>query len=225
MSSLSAVIFLSYLLGSVSFAILVSRLRGLADPRSYGSGNPGATNMLRSGDKAAAALTLLGDAVKGLLAVVMVRLLFVPSASNAEEASLWLGVCAVAVFLGHLFPVFFRFQGGKGVATALGVLLGLSPLLGIVVLLVWLIVFLVTRISSLSAIAAAVSAPALATLSWVGTGSLVAPGGSEGAIPALHDPVWWAIACITILLLVRHRTNIHGLLSGKERSMRSSRAE
>lgn len=210
MSSLSAVIFLSYLLGSVSFAIVVSRLRGLADPRSYGSGNPGATNMLRSGDKTAAALTLLGDAAKGLLAVVMVRLLFLPAAFSLDEAQLWLAAGAAAVFLGHLYPVFFRFQGGKGVATALGALLGLSPLLGLLVLLVWLLVFGLTRISSLSALAAAVSAPILAALPWTGF---------------FQTPVWWAVLLMSLLLLLRHRSNIRDLLSGKERSVSPSDSE
>lgn len=210
MSSLSAVIFLSYLLGSVSFAIVVSRLRGLADPRSYGSGNPGATNMLRSGDKTAAALTLLGDAAKGLLAVVMVRLLFLPAAASLDEAQLWLAAGAGAVFLGHLYPVFFRFQGGKGVATALGALLGLSPLLGLLVLLVWLLVFGITRISSLSALAAAVSAPILAALPWAGF---------------FQTPVWWAVLLMSLLLLLRHRSNIRDLLSGKERPVSPSDSE
>jgi glycerol-3-phosphate acyltransferase PlsY len=210
MSSLYAVIFLSYLLGSVSFAILVSRLRGLADPRSYGSGNPGATNMLRSGDKAAAAFTLVGDAAKGLVAVVMVRLLFLPAAMGSDEADLWLAAGAVGVFLGHLFPVFFRFKGGKGVATALGVLVGLSPLLGLLVLAVWLIFFGITRISSLSALAAAVAAPVLAALPWIGF---------------FASPIWWAVLWMSLLLLLRHRSNIRDLLSGKERPLRSSASE
>lgn len=210
MSSLSAIIFLSYLLGSVSFAILVSRFRGLADPRSYGSGNPGATNMLRSGDKAAAALTLVGDAAKGLVAVVMVRLLFLPAATSLDEADLWLAAGAVSVFLGHLFPVFFRFKGGKGVATALGVLLGLSPLLGLLVLAVWLTVFGISRVSSLSALSAAVAAPILAALPWTGF---------------FASPVWWAVLSMSLLLLLRHRSNIRDLLSGKERPLRSSAAE
>jgi acyl phosphate:glycerol-3-phosphate acyltransferase len=210
MSSLSAVIFLSYLLGSVSFAILVSRLRGLADPRSYGSGNPGATNMLRSGDKAAAALTLLGDAAKGLVAVVMVRLLFLPTATSPDEADLWLAAGALSAFLGHLFPVFFRFKGGKGVATALGVLLGLSPLLGLLVLAVWLTVFGITRVSSLSALSAAVAAPVLAGLPWTGW---------------FASPIWWAVLSMSLLLLLRHHSNIRDLLSGKERPFRASASE
>lgn len=203
MSSLSAVIFLSYLIGSVSFAILVSRFRGLADPRSYGSKNPGATNMLRSGDKTAAVLTLLGDALKGLFAVVMVQLVFIPSAEDNFQASVWLAAGAVAVFMGHLYPLFFRFKGGKGVATALGALLGLSPLLGLLVLLVWLAVFGLTRISSLSALAAAVSAPALAALAWV----------------EISGPIWWSVLFMSLLLLWRHRGNIRDLLVGKERPM------
>ena len=155
------VVLLAYLMGSVSFAIVVSRLRGLADPRSYGSGNPGATNIMRSGDKIAAVLTLLGDAAKGWLAVYFVRWTIAGLELDVatHEAQQLLAAGGLAVFLGHLFPVFFRFRGGKGVATALGVLLGLSPVLGLATLSTWLGIFLLTKISSLAALVSAVAAP------------------------------------------------------------------
>ncbi|MEN9765739.1 MAG: hypothetical protein RL397_1694 [Pseudomonadota bacterium] len=218
MIGLLVALFLSYLIGSVSFAILVSRFRGLADPRSYGSGNPGATNMLRSGDRWAAALTLLGDALKGVVAVVLIKSLMLPLAVDAVQAAGWLAASALGVFLGHLFPLFFRFQGGKGVATALGALLGLSPVLGLVVLAVWIAIFALTRISSLSALGAAVSAPVLAALGWVGSGSPL-QGDPTAVTSLLHDPVWWAILVMTLLLLARHQSNIRGLLSGREKPM------
>jgi len=192
---------LSYVLGSISFAIVVSRLRGLADPRSYGSNNPGATNVLRSGDKLAAALTLFGDAAKGLVAVVLA----------AEFAQLWLApqqqlliiTAGVAVFVGHLFPVFFRFQGGKGVATAFGVLLGFDPTMGLLVGLIWLLVAKLSRISSLAALCAAVAAPALTF--W-----------RHGAAAML-----WAVIVIAILLIARHQRNITQLLTGKEKAFKT----
>lgn len=218
MIGLLVALFLSYLIGSVSFAILVSRFRGLADPRSYGSGNPGATNMLRSGDRWAAALTLLGDALKGVVAVVLIKSLMLPLAVDAVQAAGWLAASALGVFLGHLFPLFFRFQGGKGVATALGALLGLSPVLGLVVLAVWIAIFALTRISSLSALGAAVSAPVLAALGWVGSGSPL-QAEPTAVTPLLYDPVWWAILVMTLLLLARHQSNIRGLLSGREKPM------
>jgi glycerol-3-phosphate acyltransferase PlsY len=216
MSGLSATFLISYLLGSVSFAILVSRLRGLSDPRSYGSGNPGATNILRTGDKRAAALTLLGDAAKGWLAIQVFYSVLFPGATSPEEANTWLAVAAIAVFLGHLFPVFFQFKGGKGVATALGVLLGVSPWLGLACLAVWLLVFGLSRISSLSALSAALAAPVLPLLG-MGYGSLI-------QIPEIHDvkwvladPVWWALLGMSLLLLFRHRRNFQDLLQGKEK--------
>ncbi|MCC6812514.1 MAG: glycerol-3-phosphate 1-O-acyltransferase PlsY, partial [Rubrivivax sp.] len=146
----------AYLIGSLSFAVIVSRAMGLQDPRSYGSGNPGATNVLRSGSKAAAILTLLLDAAKGWLPVVLVR---------AFGADLGLGagtqaLVGLAAFLGHLYPVFFRFQGGKGVATAAGVLLAFAPWLGVATLVTWLIIAVFFRYSSLASIVAALFAPA-----------------------------------------------------------------
>jgi acyl phosphate:glycerol-3-phosphate acyltransferase len=216
MTGLSATFLISYLLGSVSFAILVSRLRGLSDPRSYGSGNPGATNMLRTGDKRAAALTLLGDAAKGWMAIMVFHSVLLPGAVTLEEANEWLAVAAIAVFLGHLFPVFFQFKGGKGVATALGVLLGLSPLLGLASLAVWVVVFGLTRISSLSALSAALAAPLLPLLG-LGYGSLIQNPEGPALALTFSDPVWWAIVAMSVLLLARHRRNFQDLLQGKEK--------
>ena len=188
----------AYLLGSVSFAIVVSKIRGLKDPRTYGSHNPGATNVLRSGDKAAAAFTLLGDAAKGWVGVVaaqMVAQRVLPPEWFAIAAS----VAAFAVFLGHLFPVFFKFQGGKGVATALGLLLALDPVLGLLTAVVWLVMVRVSRISSLGALTAASAAP-LITL-W------------------RHDLtiMFWAVLGIAVLLIYRHKQNITQLITGKEK--------
>lgn len=180
----------AYLLGSVSFAVVTSKLFGLADPRTYGSGNPGATNVLRSGKKAAAALTLFGDAAKGWLAVFL-AIHFSPSTMLAATV-------ALAVFLGHLFPIFLRFKGGKGVATALGVLLALNVWLGLGGLVTWLIVAAVFRLSSLAALVAAVATPTYAGL--------------------LGLPREWVLTSgiMSLLLIWRHRSNIKNLLAGKE---------
>lgn len=191
---------LSYVLGSISFAIVVSRLRGLADPRSYGSNNPGATNVLRSGDKLAAALTLFGDAAKGLVAVVLAAAF--AQQWPAPQQQLLIITAGVAVFVGHLFPVFFRFQGGKGVATAFGVLLGFDPTMGLLVGLIWLLVAKLSRVSSLAALCAAVAAPALTF--W-----------RHGAAAML-----WAVIVIAILLIARHQRNITQLLTGKEKAFK-----
>lgn len=187
-------IILAYLLGSVSFAILVSRLFGLPDPRTHGSGNPGATNMLRTGRKSAAALTLLGDLVKGWLAVVLVRVMV----EQGLSAPWSVDAAAVAVLLGHIYPVFFGFKGGKGVATALGVLLAISPWLGLSCAGVWLLVFVVTRVSSLSALMAALASPIFAWF-W------------------LRQPrAVFALVLLAALILWRHRANIRRLLAGEE---------
>jgi glycerol-3-phosphate acyltransferase PlsY len=181
-------------LGSLSFAVIVSRAMGLPDPRSFGSGNPGATNVLRTGRKAAAVLTLLGDALKGWVAVVLARAL-------APQFGLDDGIvllCALAVFIGHLFPVFFLFQGGKGVATALGVLVGLDPWLGLACLATWLLMAGAFRISSLAALVTAVLAPVYAGLLL---------GWGEAAM---------AVLVITLLLVYRHKSNLVKLASGQE---------
>jgi acyl phosphate:glycerol-3-phosphate acyltransferase len=188
-----AFIVCAYLLGSLSFAVIMSRLFALPDPRTYGSHNPGATNVLRSGNKWAAILTLLGDAAKGWLAVWLAQH-FEPQAGN----SLLVVAVAFAVFLGHLFPVFLRFKGGKGVATALGVLLALNAWLGLAVLATWLLIIMVSRLSSLAALLAAVSAPIFAMAL------------------ALPPEYVLTVVGISLLLFWRHRGNIKNLLAGKE---------
>lgn len=188
----------AYLLGSISFAILVARGYGLPDPRSHGSGNPGATNMLRTGKKSAAALTLLGDAMKGYVAVVLAKWI-----SNAYGLPAYVPyLAALAAFLGHLFPVFFGFKGGKGVATALGVLLALDIRLGGLAILTWGIVFALTRVSSLSALVAATMAPIY--------GYYLLGHGPETRFLAL------ILGVLSLLVLVRHHSNIRKLISGKE---------
>ena len=183
-----------YLLGSLSFAVIISRVMGLSDPRSYGSGNPGATNVLRSGNKKAALLTLLFDALKGYVPVLLV-LLYGGRFGLGEDSAAFVGLAA---FLGHLWPVFFRFEGGKGVATAAGVLLAINPLLGGATLLTWLIIAYFSRYSSLAAIVAAVFAPFYQMLIW-------------GASPTVLY-----VALMGLLLVWRHEANIRKLLNGTE---------
>lgn len=183
----------AYLLGSVSFAVIVSRVFQLDDPRTYGSKNPGATNVLRSGKKLAAVLTLIGDALKGWVAVLLARLVGDPSITHVGVAAV-----AVAVVVGHMWPVFFRFQGGKGVATAAGVLFALNPLLGLYTLGVWLGTVLGTRISSAGALAAGVAAPLFGW--WL--------------VP--YPPIRYAVLIVAVLLIARHHQNIVGLIKGTE---------
>lgn len=181
---------LAYLMGSVSTAVIVSRLAGLPDPREQGSKNPGATNVLRLGGKKAAAITLAGDALKGLLPLVLARYL--------EVGPEILAATGLAAFVGHIYPVFFGFKGGKGVATALGVLAGFSGWVGLAVLVTWVLVAFVSRISSLSALVAATMAPVYV---WF----------------ILHSPVLAGAAVTMALLLVsRHRGNIERILKGEE---------
>ncbi|MFZ2302330.1 MAG: glycerol-3-phosphate 1-O-acyltransferase PlsY [Gallionella sp.] len=184
----------AYLLGSISFAVLMSKAFGLPDPRSYGSGNPGATNVLRTGKKAAAVLTLLGDAAKGWVAVFAAM----QFTARDERGVLLVAAVALAVFLGHVFPIFLRFKGGKGVATALGVLLALNVWLGLGALATWVLMALLFRISSLAALTAAVVAPVYAVL--------------------LGLPREWALASgvLAMLLIWRHKRNIRNILAGKE---------
>jgi glycerol-3-phosphate acyltransferase PlsY len=179
-----------YLLGSVPFAVIVSRAFRLADPRSFGSGNPGATNVLRSGSKAAALLTLIGDAAKGWLAMFI--------AEKAGAGGTAVAVAGVAAFVGHVFPFTLRFRGGKGVATALGVLLGFSGALAGSVAALWLTVVIFTRYSSVAALAAAAAAP-FAT--WWTTGS------GEATL---------AVTLMCVLLVIRHESNIRKLIAGTE---------
>jgi len=189
----------AYLIGSLSFAVLVSRAVGLNDPRTYGSKNPGATNVLRSGNKAAAVVTLLLDALKGWLPVVAVK--WWGDAWGLGDGTV--ALVGLAAFLGHLFPVFFRFQGGKGVATAAGVILGFEPWLGLASLLTWAIIAFFSRYASLASIVTAVSAPAFYLLG--GGVAWEAPGGMV-----------LSLAVMGILLVWRHAENINRLLAGKE---------
>ncbi|MDB5813158.1 MAG: glycerol-3-phosphate acyltransferase [Rhodocyclales bacterium] len=185
---------IAFLIGSIPFAVLVSKAMGLDDPRSYGSGNPGATNVLRSGNKLAAILTLFGDAAKGLFVVSLARAL-APVFGFSMQVLAGIGI---AVFLGHVFSVFLRFRGGKGVATAAGVLFGIQLELGAAVVVLWLLVALVTRYSSVAALSAAAAAPFLAL--WL--------TGSE---------TWTAATMIMAAVLIwRHKDNIRKLLAGQE---------
>ncbi|MCC7005084.1 MAG: glycerol-3-phosphate 1-O-acyltransferase PlsY [Ottowia sp.] len=185
-----------YLLGSLSFAIAMSRWFGLADPRTYGSGNPGATNVLRSGNKLAAGLTLLGDAAKGWFAIWIAQH-FAPQYGLAHNGDL-VALVGLAAFVGHLFPLFHRFIGGKGVATALGILLGINPLLGIATLATWLIVALFFRTSSLAAIVAALFAPFY-----------------DAVLYGLQLQVL-IITLISALIIWRHKNNLKNLTAGTE---------
>lgn len=184
----------AYLIGSVPFALVSSRLFGLADPRSYGSGNPGASNVLRSGNKLAAAATLFGDLAKGWLAVFLART-YGPDYGFAQGL---VDVAALAVFFGHVFPVFLKFKGGKGVATAAGVLLGIDPLLGLSVLGVWLGVAFTLRYASLAALVAAAAAPLIV---------LMLRGGGILAL---------VIGIMAITLIIRHWGNLQRLMAGTE---------
>jgi glycerol-3-phosphate acyltransferase PlsY len=195
--TLAAVLVAAYLVGSLSFAVIVSRLMGLADPRSYGSKNPGATNVLRSGNKAAALLTLAFDALKGYLPVLLV-LVYGPRHGLGEAAAAFAGLAA---FIGHLWPVFFRFQGGKGVATAAGVLMAVNPLLGLATLLSFALIVAFSRYVSLGAIVAAVFAPFYQALIW----------GPETSTLAL--------VVMSLLLVWRHEGNIRKLLAGTENKL------
>jgi glycerol-3-phosphate acyltransferase PlsY len=192
-------ILLSYLLGSLSFAVIVSRTLGMADPRSYGSKNPGATNVLRSGNKGAALATLLLDALKGWLPVFLIQHFGAAWGMGPGLAA----VAGLAAFLGHLYPVFFGFQGGKGVATAAGVLVGIVPLLGLATGVTWLIIAIFFRYSSLASIVSAFFAPAYYLI------------GGEIAWP-LDPMVLLALVAISLLLIWRHRENIRRLMAGTE---------
>ena len=202
MTSALSILFgvVAYLIGSVSFAVVVSRLYGIADPRTYGSKNPGATNVLRSGKKSAAALTLAGDALKGWLAVFLAQWLG-PRYGLGDGT---VALVALAVFLGHLWPVFFKFVGGKGVATAVGILFAIDLWLGAATLVIWLVMAGIFRYSSLAAMAAALLAPFCHAMFW------------EMNIITL------ATAMMALLLVWRHRENIAKLIAGKESRIGSS---
>jgi glycerol-3-phosphate acyltransferase PlsY len=189
----------AYLIGSLSFAVIVSRVMGLDDPRTYGSQNPGATNVLRSGNKKAAIATLLCDALKGYFPVLLVKW-FGPDFGLDDRAVAWV---AISAFIGHLWPVFFSFKGGKGVATAAGILFGVEPLLGLATLSTWVIVAFFFRYSSLAALAASLFAPAYYLF-----GDQLAWQTSQAELLAL--------VVMSALLLMRHKDNITRLVSGQE---------
>lgn len=191
----------AYLLGSVSFAIVVSKLFRLADPRTFGSGNPGATNVLRTGNKVAAALTLLGDCLKGVVPVALA--VYFEEQLGLGDAGV--ALISVAVFAGHLWPVYFRFKGGKGVATALGVLLGLNPVLGLATLLTWIVIAYAFRYSSLAALVSALFAPFYYTLLFG------------------LNTIGFAVLVMSVLLIWRHKTNIGNLISGRESKIGQSK--
>jgi len=191
----------AYLMGSISFAVIASKLFKLPDPRTYGSGNPGATNVLRTGKKAAAAFTLIGDAAKGWLAVWL-AIKFCPT---DVMYTMLAAAVALAVFIGHVFPIFLKFKGGKGVATALGVLLALNVWVGVGALATWILTVAVFRYSSLAALAAAISAPIYAYFMCL--------------------PQEWVIASgiMSLLLLWRHKSNIQNLIAGNETKLGSKK--
>ncbi len=191
----------AYLLGSVSFAIVVSKLFRLADPRTFGSGNPGATNVLRTGNKVAAALTLLGDCLKGVVPVALA--VYFEEQLGLGDAGV--ALISVAVFAGHLWPVYFRFKGGKGVATALGVLLGLNPVLGLATLVTWIVIAYAFRFSSLAALVSALFAPFYYTLLFG------------------LNTIGFAVLVMSVLLIWRHKTNIGNLISGRESKIGKSK--
>ena len=189
---------LAYLIGSISFAVVVSKCMRLPDPYSYGSGNPGATNVLRTGNQRAAVLTLLGDAFKGFIAVVMARMILGEQSLSSSLNSWILCGVVIAVFLGHVFPIFHRFKGGKGVATACGILFGIHWILGLATLVTWIIVAKFMRYSSLAAIAAAVFGPIYFVFLF-----------------GFH-PMTMALVIVCGLLVWRHRSNIRNLINGTE---------
>ena len=189
---------IAYFIGSLSFAVIVSRALKLPDPHSYGSGNPGATNVLRSGSKKAAILTLLGDTLKGVVAVLLAKYF----ASQFGVTATGIALAAMAVFLGHLFPLFFGFKGGKGVATASGVLWALDWRVGLGVTLIWALVFAVSRVSSLAALIGSAMAPVLAWY-FLGVG-----------------PAFYSALAMAVLLIWRHKENIERLVSGSEGSFK-----
>jgi glycerol-3-phosphate acyltransferase PlsY len=198
---------IAYLIGSISFAVVVSKCMRLPDPHSYGSGNPGATNVLRTGNKLAAVLTLIGDALKGFFAVMLARILLGDESLTSTLGSWLLCGVVIAVFLGHLFPIFHGFKGGKGVATACGILFGINWILGLATLGTWIIVAAFMRYSSLAALAAAVFGPIYFVFLFG------------------FQPMGIALLVVCLLLIWRHRSNIHNLINGKESRIGSKKRE
>ena len=188
----------AYLIGSISFAVVVSKCMRLPDPHTYGSGNPGATNVLRTGNKLAAALTFIGDALKGYLAVMLARVLLGEQSLTSTLSSWVLCGVVLAVFLGHLFPIFHGFKGGKGVATACGILFGVNAILGVATLSTWIIVAVFLRYSSLAALAAAIFGPIYFVFLFG------------------FQPMGIALTLVCLLLIWRHRSNIRNLMNGTE---------
>jgi glycerol-3-phosphate acyltransferase PlsY len=189
---------IAYLIGSISFAVVVSKCMRLPDPYTYGSGNPGATNVLRTGNKLAAVLTLIGDALKGYIAVMLARVLLGDESLTSTLGSWVLSGVVIAVFLGHLFPIFHGFKGGKGVATACGILFGINWILGAATLSTWIIVAMFMRYSSLAALAAAVFGPIYFVFLFG------------------FQPMGLALLAVCSLLIWRHRSNIQNLMNGTE---------
>jgi glycerol-3-phosphate acyltransferase PlsY len=189
---------IAYLIGSISFAVVVSKCMRLPDPHTYGSGNPGATNVLRTGNKLAAVLTLIGDALKGYIAVMLARVLLGDESLTSTMGSWVLSCVVIAVFLGHLFPIFHGFKGGKGVATACGILFGINWILGAAPLSTWIIVAMFMRYSSLAALAAAVFGPVYFVFLFG------------------FQPMGLALLVVCSLLIWRHRSNIQNLMNGTE---------
>ena len=198
---------IAYLIGSISFAVVVSKCMRLPDPHSYGSGNPGATNVLRTGNKLAAVLTLIGDALKGFFAVMLARILLGDESLTSTLSSWLLCGVVIAVFLGHLFPIFHGFKGGKGVATACGILFGINWILGLATLGTWIIVAAFMRYSSLAALAAAVFGPIYFVFLFG------------------FQPMGIALLAVCLLLIWRHRSNIYNLINGKESRIGSKKKE
>jgi glycerol-3-phosphate acyltransferase PlsY len=198
---------IAYLIGSISFAVVVSKCMRLPDPHSYGSGNPGATNVLRTGNKLAAVLTLIGDALKGFFAVMLARILLGDESLTSTLSSWLLCGVVIAVFLGHLFPIFHGFKGGKGVATACGILFGINWILGLATLGTWIIVAAFMRYSSLAALAAAIFGPIYFVFLFG------------------FQPMSIALLAVCLLLIWRHRSNIHNLINGKESRIGSKKKE
>jgi glycerol-3-phosphate acyltransferase PlsY len=189
---------IAYLIGSISFAVVVSKCMRLPDPHTYGSGNPGATNVLRTGNKLAAALTFIGDALKGYFAVMLARIILGDQSLTSTLSSWVLCGVVIAVFLGHLFPIFHGFKGGKGVATACGILFGVNVILGIATLSTWIIVAVFLRYSSLAALAAAIFGPIYFVFLFG------------------FQPMGIALLAVCMLLIWRHRSNIRNLMNGTE---------
>jgi acyl phosphate:glycerol-3-phosphate acyltransferase len=197
---------LAYLIGSISFAVVISKCMGLPDPHNYGSGNPGATNVLRTGNKLAAALTLIGDALKGFFAIVLAKAVLGDSSLSSSLSTWVLCGVVIAVFLGHLFPLFHGFKGGKGVATACGILFGINGILGLATLSTWLIVAVFMRYSSLAALAAAIFGPIYFVFLFG------------------FQPMAISLLVICLLLIWRHRSNIRNLMNGTESRIGSKQA-